>query len=693
MDPKRIVLKLCVAFIGLMLVLVAVGWLGLARMSGMRHELNKIVSQRWEHAELSIDALQLSSANNRITLTILLIDDSAQIEALLKQRESNSARISALLSRATETAETAAEQQLLDAVEKRRAAYVAAYREATRIMMEGGRNEEARGRMISQVLPLLNDYHAAWEAFRAFQGSEVMAITDEIEGQFITVRGQLISLVAIGTSLAAAIAAFVSRGLLREIEARGRLTALENTREELERHVAERTSDLKRANEELRASALELSAAHERLRGSEARFRTLSDSAPVGVFLTDGKGTILYSNPYCRRFTGSESESATASLWMQSIHPNDRARVQETIARSCREGSDFECEYRFVGSDGQIRWVHSRAAVLRSADGNVTGRVGTALDVTDRKQAEGELERVHKELLKASREAGIAEVATGVLHNVKNVINSMNVSAALIESEVNQLPGTGLAKAAALLTEHSGDLSAYLTNDPKGKLLPGYLDQLARSLTAQRAAILLELKQFRGSVDHIKEIVCMQQTYASPGSMIEQMDPLAILEDSLRFHLGSLSRHGIEVVRDYSPDLPKVWVEKNKVLQILVNFVRNAKHALRAVERTGKKLVVRAVSSNGFVALSVTDNGVGIDAEHFKRLFEYGFTTKKDGHGFGLHSSALAARELGGDVAAHSDGLGQGACFTLRIPISRKSNPPTPLSDPTAASVAGNKPV
>src|SRR5439155_25160090 len=143
-----------------------------------------------------------------------------------------------------------------------------------------------------------------------------------------------------------------------------------------------------------------------------------------------------------------------------------------------------------------------------------------------------------------------------------------------------------------------------------------------------------------------------------------------LVQDALSMNAGALDRHQIQLVREYHPHIPDVTVEKHKALQILVNLIRNAKHACDESGRTDKRLTVRVANGEGRVKVSVIDNGIGIPKENLTRVFGHGFTTKKDGHGFGLHSGALAARELGGQLTAHSEGPGHGATFTLELPIA-----------------------
>ena len=420
----------------------------------------------------------------------------------------------------------------------------------------------------------------------------------------------------------------------------------------------------------------QLSAALEELQASEQRFNALSESAPLGIFLTNAAGRVLYENRFCRKLAGVRSDETVADSWLSRVHPIDLPGVIAALAESERSGGAFDHEFRFVKPNGDVCWVLSQSVCLRSPSAEITGRVGTLQDITSRKEAETKLERANLELIKASRDAGIAEVTNGVLHNVKNVINSINVSASVIADQVQRSKSSSLSKVTALLREHTGDLGSFVTNDPRGRLLPAYLDELAERLNVERAEILEELRHFEKNVQHIKDIVNIQQGYARTGGAVEKTNPIDLMEDSLRINAGALSRHGIQVIREYDTSLPEIPVEKHKVLQILVNFICNSKQACQASERTDKKLILKVTKNSEYIHFVVKDNGIGIHPENLPRVFEHGFTTKKEGHGFGLHSGVLAARELGGEIHAHSDGVGQGATFTVKLPLSGRSSQP-----------------
>jgi signal transduction histidine kinase len=173
------------------------------------------------------------------------------------------------------------------------------------------------------------------------------------------------------------------------------------------------------------------------------------------------------------------------------------------------------------------------------------------------------------------------------------------------------------------------------------------------------------------NIDHIKEIVSMQQTYATMVGVVEPLDPRTMMEDSLRMNFAALIRHEVMAVREFQP-APPVLGEKAKVLQILVNLIRNAKYACDETDRPDKVVTLRIAPAptSGRVQMIVQDNGVGVPAENLTRIFGHGFTTRPNGHGFGLHSAANAAREMKGTLTVQSAGRGQGATFTLELPVA-----------------------
>ncbi|WP_434575895.1 histidine kinase [Pseudomonas sp. Z3-6] len=273
------------------------------------------------------------------------------------------------------------------------------------------------------------------------------------------------------------------------------------------------------------------------------------------------------------------------------------------------------------------------------------------------------------QLAAAARQAGMAEIATNVLHNVGNVLNSVNISADLVTRKLRTSKALGLGKAVQMMNEHAEDLGDFISHDDKGKLLPGYLNQLVDALAIEQQSMTEELGQLSKSVDHIKEIVAAQQSYAGPSSLAETVQVKELIEDALRMNAGIIAAHRITVVRNLA-DTPLLQLDKHRVLLILINLIKNASRAMGDRLEPAPQIILQSeIPQADTLVIKVIDNGEGIAPENLTRIFAHGFTTRKDGHGFGLHSCVLAAMEMGGSLEAHSDGPGTGATFTLKLAV------------------------
>ena len=320
--------------------------------------------------------------------------------------------------------------------------------------------------------------------------------------------------------------------------------------------------------------------------------------------------------------------------------------------------------------DGRVTWARSSKLPLRDARGEIIGTFGLTQDMTATREVELALEKTQGDILKASRAAGMAEVATGVLHNVGNVLTSVNVSTGVLKTSLHQSKVESLIRLAALLEEHTPDLGTFLTVDPKGRRVPELLAALATHAVAERDRLLGEIESLQKNIDHIKEIVAMQQAYATMVGVVEPLDPARLMDDAMRMNRGALVRHDVRVITVFET-VPPILAEKAKVLQILVNLIRNAKYATDDGGGTDKLITLRIEpGAPGSVRLIVQDNGVGIPAANLPKIFQHGFTTRAQGHGFGLHSSVNAAKDMHGSLTAHSDGPGCGAIFTLELPVA-----------------------
>ena len=358
------------------------------------------------------------------------------------------------------------------------------------------------------------------------------------------------------------------------------------------------------------------------------------------------------------------------NFWEEKLHPQDAAKAVQTGHEMAARGEPYSYEYRMVAADGRTVWIRESGTVLVEKGQPVAMR-GIFHDITRQKLDAEQLDKLNRQLIDTSRSAGMADVATGVLHNVGNVLNSVSVSATVVADRLRHSKVLKLCRATAMLREQNSHLGDFLTTDPKGKLIPGFLSTVSEELASERTELIARMDAVGEHIKHIREIVTMQQNYAKVSGVYENLSPMELVEDGLRLNVAAFERHHIELVREFEENLPKVCVDRHKFLQILINLLRNAKHAMEHVVERERRMIIRmGMASSDRVKVVISDNGIGIPPENMSKIFNHGFTTKKDGHGFGLHSGANAAKEMGGSLTARSDGHGQGAEFTLELPAA-----------------------
>jgi C4-dicarboxylate-specific signal transduction histidine kinase len=278
-------------------------------------------------------------------------------------------------------------------------------------------------------------------------------------------------------------------------------------------------------------------------------------------------------------------------------------------------------------------------------------------------------------MVESSRLKGRAEVATNVLHNVGNVLNSVNISGNVLSERLQASKVSALGRVAGLLEDHRDDFAGFVANDERGAHIPELVCRIYEAIRDENSELIEEVDLITSHINHIKEIVAMQQTYAKAGGLVEEFRAEELVEDALKVKMAALAQHRVELIRNYE-DTPSVQVDRHMVVQILINLLANAIQAIEEGGSEPRRICLRITENGGqFVRISVEDNGVGIAPENLNRIFSHGFTTKKLGHGFGLHSGAIAAQELGGALRVHSDGPGRGATFTIELPFSRGSAP------------------
>lgn len=429
---------------------------------------------------------------------------------------------------------------------------------------------------------------------------------------------------------------------------------------EQERYLLERSMEI---------SSREMLELNERLESSQK-------IAHIGYWLynPNSKRTLWSSETY--RIVGLDPALPIPSIdkLMDLVHEEERENLYFLINQAITKGEPFEKEFRIVNvKDQEVHWTYLKGHVQQSIKTNSNNYLlsGIVMDITARKKSEEAIAKLNQQLLTISRQAGMSEVATSILHNLGNVLNTMNISISLIKELLENSEIQNLKKISDLINANVTQ-GNFLLSDPKGKLIPSYLTMLAKSLLDEYEEIQKELQKLSNSSDHMKSIIVMQKDISGVAGIQEKILLPEICDQALQIGCPEVAKYDIHIVKNYEY-AGFLLTDKAKLLQILVNLIRNAKEALIPnYDKYPKKIIFSIRKINSHIEILVEDNGIGIDPQYLTKIFTMGYTTKPKGHGFGLHSSALAANELGGKLTAYSEGKGKGTLFTLKLPLSKK---------------------
>jgi signal transduction histidine kinase len=306
----------------------------------------------------------------------------------------------------------------------------------------------------------------------------------------------------------------------------------------------------------------------------------------------------------------------------------------------------------------------ARTSTERTAALHALERLNQTLErrVEDRTQ---ELTKVQAVAITNAHRAGMSEISANVLHNVGNVLNSVNVSCDQLESTLRASRAPGLQKVGDLLRAHGDQVDQFLTSDPKGRRLPEYLIMVAESLAQDHGLLVGELTRLKSKVHLINAVITAQQQYASGRFLTEIADITQVVDEILVMQAHALGKSGVRVVKHLAP-VDQVPIQRTKLAHVLLNLMKNAEEAMAATAAEHRVLTIE-VGGGAQPFIRVGDAGEGISADNLVKLFQHGFTTKPTGHGFGLHSCASSMREMGGRLVATSDGIGRGASFMLQF--------------------------
>jgi PAS domain S-box-containing protein len=390
---------------------------------------------------------------------------------------------------------------------------------------------------------------------------------------------------------------------------------------------------------------------------------------PAFIYVMDLDFYVLYMNRFQPPYTAEDTIGAHIDKFFT---PEVAAYSHRFYRKVIETGEDQNLDYFIDYPDGVRRWYYTRIAAMRDDAGTMTGIICNTTEVTAQKQAEQQIKLMQAELVAASRRAGMAEVITGVLHNIGNVLNSITVSATVAMESAASGHVDLLMRTIKLIQEHERDLGTFFTSDPRGRKLPSLLSQIGAQLFSGQAAARAELKRLMDQVGIIRSTIEAQQSMAKPREVLEEGSPGEIVERAVSMFRIDFDLEGIEL-EVTTESSARILIDRQATLQILVNLIRNAIEALIDIEGP-RRLEVKTHTSDESVHFDVIDNGCGIPEENCVKIFHYGFTTKERGHGFGLHTSAVSAQSMGGSLQVESEGPGRGAKFCLILP--RHAVPP-----------------
>jgi len=423
--------------------------------------------------------------------------------------------------------------------------------------------------------------------------------------------------------------------------------------------------DLLNAVAEWLGSIAERKKAEEKLR----LFRNLIERSNDCIFAVEPKwGRFLDVNNRACDSLGYTRKELLNMMTIKDIEVSmpDDSYWQKQIEQ-LREKNDIVKQDRYKRKDGSTFFVETSLKLVTQEKQDYI--IAIARDITDRKRAEVKLKTAQEKLLETAREVGMAEVATGVLHNVGNVLNSVSVTAESIQKRVRNSKISYLSDVVGLLEEHANELSTFMANEERGKKIPAFLANLSKELFEEQERCLEALEALTKHVQHVGDIIQLQQSHSKTKGLIEPTSIAELVEDSIQINAETITRNKVEIKREIA-NLPTLLLDRHKLLQILTNLISNAIYALSKTDREDRIVNIHVKESKtGHIRIDVRDNGIGIPKENLTRIFEHGFTSKKTGHGFGLHSTALAANELKGSITANSEGSGKGAVFTVELPF------------------------
>ncbi len=427
-------------------------------------------------------------------------------------------------------------------------------------------------------------------------------------------------------------------------------------------------TDRKRAEEQLRQTMTELQDQNDLM---ETTFNSVNE----GIIVADANGQYLYMNPWAERIVEAYSarrEGRWADKPGQFFYPDRVTPIKNEdlpMPRAIFNDEAVDDEDIFVpgqAEDGVYIRVSSRR--LRADAGGVHRGVVVFRDVTEQVMADEALTRAFAQ--------GRLEILDTILHNIGNAINSVTIGIDTVQRSMAESRLIHrLSALADAVRAHQDDWSDYVLNDPQGRQVAPFIIALADDFARDNADLIKTVERVRERTKHITDIVRTQKALGNSSMDRKDISLPDALSDAVKVLQESLDRRGISVAVDCENAPQEIRVQESPFHQMLVNLVKNSIEAIDDRAASGgpaeaPRIGIRAYVEGDFLNLDVSDNGIGIDTKTSRLIFAAGYTTKKQGSGLGLHSTANFVVGSGGQIHPLSDGIGHGATMRVMLRLS-----------------------
>ena len=403
--------------------------------------------------------------------------------------------------------------------------------------------------------------------------------------------------------------------------------------EELEQRVIERTSQLVALNEELTREILERQRAEEGLQKSEAYLAEAQRLSHTGSWARTATGELRYCSEELYRIMGFDprGEHPAMETFFQGLHPDDQARVREIVETTVRDKADYVVDYRIVRPGGEVRDIHTVGHPVLSPSGDLIEFVGTVMDITERKRAEEERERLRQvqgDLAHVTRVTTMGELTASLAHEIKQPI------------------------------------SAAVTN---ARTCLRWLGRDEPDLMEAREAASRIIKDVMRASDIINRIGLL---FKKGSPQHDLLDVNEVIQEMIALLHSEASRYSISIRGELASDLPRVMADRVQLQQVFMNLMLNGIDAMKD-NALGRELSIKSEVADSQLLISVRDTGIGIPPQEADQIFQAFFTTKPHGTGMGLPISRSIIESHGGRLWATANSE-RGATFHLTLPNQRR---------------------